>query len=71
MAELEVKARQLEIELDLTIEKFGTVGIFFARHLVITIRNKFSRFVEKKYGITFWKQILWIIYSVLSFADLI
>ena len=30
-----------------------------------------SRFVEKKYGITFWKQILWIIYSVFSFADLI
>ena len=45
VAELEVKARQLEIELDLTIEKFGTVGIFFARHLVITIRNKFSRLV--------------------------
>ena len=28
VAELEVKARQLEIELDLTIEKFGTVGKF-------------------------------------------
>ena len=45
MAELEVKARQLEIELDLTIEKFGTVGIFFARHLVIAIIDKFSRLV--------------------------
>ena len=44
VAELEVKARQLEIELDLTIEKFGTVRIFFARHLVIAIRDKFSRF---------------------------
>ena len=45
VAELEVKARQLEIELDLTIEKFGTVGIFFARHLVIAIIDKFSRLV--------------------------
>ena len=45
MAELEVKARQLEIELDLTIEKFGTVKILFARHLVIAIIDKFSRLV--------------------------
>ena len=45
VAELEVKARQLEIELDLTIEKFGTVRIFFARHLVIVTIDKFSTVV--------------------------